>query len=240
MRTDAESSRYAARLGVVITAVTTLALLAGAGLLAGCGGDGHEPAGAAVPARPGAASAGSPSGAGSPADVPSADVPSADGPSDAGPADGDPSDGDPSAGGSAGVAGGSDDTPAAAARTVQAYFREINDATRAGRLAVITPTALAGCQPCALDVGVTRSLQQRGLHADAAAYRLTDLSARPRAGLVGLVTFTLHTGAVGLLDLAGRHAADAPGVPSRAATAVLALTQRGWRIQTLRYAPGPA
>jgi hypothetical protein len=211
VRTDARSSRYAARLGVVITAVTALAVLSGAGLLTGCGG-GHEPAGAAVPSRPGAASG----------------DPSADGASTGG-----------SAGTAAGPAGGSDDAPAAAARAVEAYFREINDATRAGRLAVIAPTALAGCQPCALDVGVTRSLEQRGLHADAAAYRLTDLSARPRAGLVAVVTFTLHTGAVGLLDLAGRHAADAPGVPTRAATAELALTQHGWRIQTLRYAPGP-
>ncbi|KJE20668.1 hypothetical protein FF36_05023 [Frankia torreyi] len=229
MRTDAESSRYAARLGVVITAVTTLALLSGAGLLAGCGGDGHEPAGAAVPARPDAASAGNPPVGNPPV---------------GGSSVGGSSVGNPSAGGSsataAGPAGGSDDAPAAAARTVEAYFREINDAARGGRLAVTTPTALAGCQPCALDVGVTRSLQQRGLHADAAAYRLTDLSARPRAGLVAAVTFTLHTSAVGLLDLAGRHVADAPGVPTRAATAELALTQHGWRIQTLRYAPGPA
>ncbi|MCM3925619.1 hypothetical protein ND748_28615, partial [Frankia sp. AiPs1] len=60
MRTDAESSRYAAWLGVVITAVTALAVLSGAGLLTACGG-GHEPAGAAVPARPGAAAAGNPS-----------------------------------------------------------------------------------------------------------------------------------------------------------------------------------
>ncbi|EIV96455.1 hypothetical protein [Frankia sp. QA3] len=210
MRTDTRSSRYAARLGVVITAVTALILLSGLGLLAGCGGDRHEPAGAAVPARPGAAA------------------------------------GDPSAAGTGGAIGasapaeGPDDAPAAAARTVEAYFREINDATLAGRLAKIMPTALAGCQPCALDVGVTRSLQQRGLHADAAAYRLSDLSAEPRTGLVAAVTFTLHTSTVGLLDLAGRRAADAPGVPTRTATAELALTQHGWRIQTLRYTPGPA
>ncbi|WP_264763282.1 hypothetical protein [Frankia gtarii] len=213
---DAWTSRCATRLGVLIAVVTTLALLAGVGLLAGCGGDRHEPAGAAAPARPGA-SAGDPSAA-NPAS----------------------SAGTSAGAGTSAPGEGSDDAPAAAARTVEAYFREINDATRAGRLAVITPTALAGCQPCALDVGVTRSLQQRGLHADAGAYRTTDLSAQPRSGLVTAVTFTLHTSAVGLLDLAGRHAADAPGVPTRAATAELTLTQHGWRIQTLRYAPRSA
>ncbi|MCK9925247.1 hypothetical protein MXD61_25805 [Frankia sp. AgPm24] len=128
----------------------------------------------------------------------------------------------------------------AAVRTVAAYFQEINDATRAGRLAVITATALEGCQTCALDVGVSRSLAQRGLHADAPAYQLSDLTAQPYAGLAATASFTLRTATVGLLDAAGRHVQDAAGVPARAATAQLTLTAGGWRIQTLRYAAGPS
>jgi hypothetical protein len=235
VRTDTGSSRSTARLGVTIAAIIThavpiehahgtrqrerpagpvllrglalllgLALLPGLGVLAGCGNNRNGPAGAALPARPGAPAGGDPSAA------------------DASPT--------PSA----------DDTPAAAARTVGAYFQEINDATRGGRVAAIDATALTGCQPCALDVGVTRSLQQRGLHADAAAYQLGDVAAQPRAGLVTSATFTLRTNTVGLLDAAGRRVTDAPGVPPRAATAQLALTPSGWRIASLRYAPAPA
>lgn len=128
----------------------------------------------------------------------------------------------------------------AAVRTVETYFQEINNAVRAGRLAVITSTALEGCQACALDVGVSRSLAQRGLHADSPAYQPSDITARPQAGLAATVAFTLRTATVGLLDAAGRHVEDAAGAPTRAATAQLALTANGWRIQTLRYTTAPS
>ncbi|MCK9897435.1 hypothetical protein [Frankia sp. AgB32] len=133
-----------------------------------------------------------------------------------------------------------DDSPAAASATVEAYFREINDASRDGRAAVAERTALAGCQPCAVDVDTTRALAQRGLHADTTVYQVTDLSAQPRVGLVTTATFTLRTNAVGLLDLADRHVADAAGVPTRYGTAHLTLTALGWRIAALRYASAPA
>ncbi|MCL9759605.1 hypothetical protein [Frankia sp. AiPa1] len=147
--------------------------------------------------------------------------------------------GDPAPGGTSAPPSPDVSAPAAI-RTVEAYFQEINDAIRAGRLAVLGPTSLDGCQACALDVGVSRSLQQRGLHADGPAYQLGDVTARPRAGLAATVTFTLRTATVGLLDAAGRHVTDAPGVATRAATAQLALTAQGFRIQTLRYATAPA
>ncbi|ETA00438.1 hypothetical protein CcI156_16610 [Frankia sp. CcI156] len=201
MRAGNGSSRYAARLGVVIA---MLVILTGAG----CGGDQHEPSGAAIPARPGSQNRGTAVSGG------------------------------PSVSGSA--PGSVDDTPAAATRTVEGYFHEINEAARAGRVAVIAPTALGGCQPCALDVGVTRSLQQRGLRADGPAYQLSDVLARPRVGLVTEVDFTVRTRAVGLLDPAGRRVSDAPAVPTRVGTAELSLTDHGWRIQTLRYAPAQA
>jgi len=178
--------------------------MVGMSVLTGCGGSSNGPAGAPLPAHPGAPGE------------------------------------DSSATGAVTAAPEVDDSPAAAAAVVEAYFREINDATRGGRLATTGPTALDGCQTCALDVGVSRSLQERGLHAASAAYQVTDLTAQPRVGLVASVAFTLRTSTVELLDAAGRQVCDAPGVPTRAATAELALTERGWRIQTLRYAPAPA
>ncbi|MCL9794328.1 hypothetical protein [Frankia sp. AgKG'84/4] len=132
------------------------------------------------------------------------------------------------------------DSPSAATATVAAYFREINDASRGGRVATTGTTALAGCQPCAIDVGATRSLQQRGLHADGTVYQVSDLSTPPRVGLVTTTTFAVQTNAVGLLDAAGRHVSDAAGVPTRYGTAQLALTAHGWRISSLRYASAPA
>lgn len=128
------------------------------------------------------------------------------------------------------------DSPAGAAGVVTAYFTEIDAASRAGRVADVTALALPGCQACALDVGVTRDLAQRGLRADADPYAVSAVSARPRQGLACAVTFLATTSTVGLLDPAGRRVDEAQGVPDRAGTAELALTGAGWRIQTIRYA----
>jgi hypothetical protein len=183
----------------------------GAGLalvLAGCGGGG--PVGAAAPPRADVTSTGT-SALGS---TPAATTP----------------------GRPASAAATAGDAPAAAAGVVTAYFTEIDTASRAGRVADVTALALPGCQACALDVGVTRDLAQRGLRADAAPYAVTAVSARPRQGLACAVTFLATTSTVGLLDPAGRRVDEAAGVPDRAGTAELALTGAGWRIQTIRYA----
>jgi hypothetical protein len=128
------------------------------------------------------------------------------------------------------------DSPAAAAGVVVAYFTEINAASRAGEVADVAAAALPGCQACALDIAVTRDLQQRGLRADANPYAVTAVTAGPRQGVAIIVTFTAATNTVGLLDPAGRPAGTLPGVPTRTGTAQLALTATGWLIQTLRYA----
>ncbi|ONH22319.1 hypothetical protein [Pseudofrankia asymbiotica] len=167
----------------------------------------------------------------------------------AAPARGDPAPGSGQAGGVAGSPGQTaaaspgggtprpaSDSQAAAAGVVTAYFAEINSASRASRVADVTAAALPGCQACALDVGVTRGFQQRGLRADADPYEITDVTAQPRQGVVVTVTFTATARTVGLLDQAGRRVDAAAGVPARAGTAELTLTGGGWLIQTIRYA----
>lgn len=133
----------------------------------------------------------------------------------------------------------SDSTPAGAAQVVTAYFTEIDAASRAGRVADVTTTALPGCQSCALDVGVTRGFAQRGLRADADPYVLSAVTANPRQGVVITVLFTAETRTVGLVDPANRRVDQAAGAGTRAGAAQLTLTSAGWRIQTIRYAhPG--
>jgi hypothetical protein len=179
--------------------------------LAGCGGPG--PVGAAAPA-----------GAGTPAMGTQAGDTAAQSPG----ATGRPSDGP--------TATAPSDSPAAAAGVVVSYFTEINAASRAGRVADVSALALPGCQACALDIGVTRDLQQRVLHAAADPYTISAVTAGTRAGLAITVTFTAATSAVGLLDPAGRQVAELAGVPTRTGDAQLTLAGSDWLIQTIRYA----
>ncbi|ABW11195.1 conserved hypothetical protein [Parafrankia sp. EAN1pec] len=137
-----------------------------------------------------------------------------------------------------GAAAPSDGSPAAAGRVVEAYYREINAAARDGRVADVSATALPGCQTCALDVGMTRHLDQLGLRAAQEPYEITGLAAGERTGTVVDVRFTATTRQVHLLDPAGRDAGTEPAVPTRTATARLALTGPGWRLQTITYAAG--
>jgi len=201
--------RDPARLGARRRAAAGFAV-AVAVALAGCGSH-DEPAGAAAPQRgepAGGASAAAASG--SPAQAATT-----------------------TPGGTPRPAG---DSPTAAADVVAAYFGEINTASRSGRVADVAGTALPGCQACALDIGVTRGFQQRGLRADGDPYEITDVTAQPRQGVVITVTFTATARTVGLLDPAGRRVDAAAGVPARTGSADLALTGSGWRIQTIRYA----
>jgi len=185
--------------------------------LGGCGGGG--PAGAAAPARGDAPLTGSTSGGTPPA---AGSVTASGRPSATVSGQGTP----PPA----------NDSQAAAAGIVTAYFREINAASRAGRVAAVGALALPGCQACALDVGVTRDLQQRGLRADTDPYAISAVAALPRQGLACAVTFDVTTSTISLVDPAGRPVGQAPGAPARAGTAELALSDAGWRIQTIRYA----
>ncbi|TCJ33581.1 hypothetical protein E0504_37175 [Parafrankia sp. BMG5.11] len=137
-----------------------------------------------------------------------------------------------------GAADPSDDSPAAAGRVVEAYYREINAAARGGRVADVSATALPGCQTCTLDVGMTRRLDQLGLRAAQEPYEITGLAAGERIGTVVDVRFIATTRQVHLLDPAGRDAGTEPAVPTRTATARLALTGPGWRVQTITYAAG--
>ncbi|WP_326828388.1 hypothetical protein [Parafrankia elaeagni] len=225
VRTDAGSSRRAASPGVLIAAVSVILTLCAGSLLAGCGGSGR-PGGAPAPPRPGsatgaagtgeAADAGAAAASGSPA-APGGPVPSA------------------SAGSGAPVPPSS---PARAAQVVGAYFAEINAAARDGRVADTADTALPGCQTCALDVGMTRHLDQNGVRTATPPYEITGLAAGERRGTVVDVRFTATARPVRLLDPAGRDAGLEPGVPARAATARLVLTGPGWRIQNIVYAAG--
>jgi hypothetical protein len=177
--------------------------------LAGCGGPG--PVGAAAPAGGGAV--GTQAG-GTAAQSPGAAGQPSDGPTAAAPSD----------------------SPAAAAGVVVSYFTEINAASRAGQVADVSALALPGCQACALDIGVTRDLQQRVLHAAADPYTISAVTAGSRVGLAITVTFTAATSAVGLLDPAGRQVEELAGVPTRTGDAQLTLAGSDWLIQTIRYA----
>ncbi|WP_243657791.1 hypothetical protein [Parafrankia sp. BMG5.11] len=233
-------SRFAARRGYTIAttsiagpvragsaraaSVCAASLLAGS-VLAGCGGAGPS-GGAPPPARPGSATVGgpvSPGPAGGPGTA-AATGTSAPTTTTGGPA--------------GGAADPSDDSPAAAGRVVEAYYREINAAARGGRVADVSATALPGCQTCTLDVGMTRRLDQLGLRAAQEPYEITGLAAGERIGTVVDVRFIATTRQVHLLDPAGRDAGTEPAVPTRTATARLALTGPGWRVQTITYAAG--
>ncbi|WP_018503539.1 hypothetical protein [Parafrankia discariae] len=209
--------------------VCAVSLLAGS-VLAGCGGSGPA-GGAPPPARPGSATAGGPASPGhaggtGPVVPPGTATPAA-------------TTGGSTTGGPAGAgADPADDSPAGAGRVVEAYYREINAAARGGRVADVSATALPGCQTCALDVGMTRHLDQLGLRAAEEPYEITGLAAGERTGTVVDVRFTATTRQVRLLDPAGRDAGTEPAVPTRTATARLALTGPGWRVQTITYAAG--
>ncbi|EFC82539.1 hypothetical protein [Parafrankia sp. EUN1f] len=248
MRTDAESSRFAACRRLVIATVSAgtvpvaavsvvLTLCAGVSL-AGCGDAQGRSAGAPPPARPGSAtSSGAAAGAG--AETPASTTTA--GP-DATAATGAADPGESTPGGTGGASAGGpaarDDSPAGAGRIVSAYYGEINAAAQAGRVADISATALPGCQTCALDVGMTRYLDQTGARAAQAPYEITGLAAGARRGTVVDVRFAATTRAVGLLDPAGRDAGQVPAVPTRSAVAQLVLTGPGWRIQNITYAAG--
>ncbi|MEX5709295.1 hypothetical protein AB1484_13525 [Parafrankia sp. FMc6] len=232
-------SRFAARRGYTIAttsiagpvragsaraaSVCAASLLAGS-VLAGCGGAGPS-GGAPPPARPGSATVGGPVSPGPAGGPGTAAATGTSAPTTTG-------------GPAGGAADPSDDSPAAAGRVVEAYYREINAAARGGRVADVSATALPGCQTCALDVGMTRRLDQLGLRAAQEPYEITGLAAGERTGTVVDVRFTATTRQVHLLDPAGRDAGTEPAVPTRTATARLALTGPGWRVQTITYAAG--
>jgi hypothetical protein len=127
-----------------------------------------------------------------------------------------------------------------AERAVTAYFQEINDASRAGRVADVSATALPGCQPCALDVGMTRLFDQRGVRADTAPYDVTGLTGTNPVGSSATVRFTAKVNELRLLDPVGREAGSQAAGPTRTATAQLTLTATGWRIRTIQYTTGAA
>jgi hypothetical protein len=193
------------------TAIRLVTLLTAAVILAACGGGSGGDSGAVAPAR--------------------GDV-GAVGPSTATRTPGTP----PGTSGAPSAPATALGSTASADGVVTAYFAEINAASRAGRVADVSALALPGCQACALDIGVTRDLQQRGLRANSDPYAISAVTATPRQGLVCAVTFLADTRAVSLVDPAGRPADTASAVPARSGTAELALTGAGWRIQTIRYA----
>ncbi|WP_321572623.1 hypothetical protein [Parafrankia colletiae] len=227
VRTDAGSSRRAASPGVVIAAVSVILTLCAGPLLAGCGGSGRSD-GAPAPPRPGSTTGAAE--AGEAADAGGSGATASGGPA----APGGPV---PSASAGSGTPV-PPSSPARAAQVVEAYFAEINAAARDGRVADTAATALPGCQTCALDVGMTRHLDQNGVRAATAPYEITGLAAGERRGTVVDVRFTATARPARLLDPAGRDAGLEPGVPARAATARLVLTGPGWRIQNIIYAAG--
>lgn len=134
------------------------------------------------------------------------------------------------------AAPGRDDSPAAAAAIVTSYFARINAATTSGQVAVLADLALPGCEDCAVDLGVTRSIHDRGLHADRGALDASGVAAQPRLANGITVRYTLLVHPQTLLDAAGQVAGSYQGQAARSGTAVLALTRAGWRIQTFVYA----
>lgn len=137
---------------------------------------------------------------------------------------------------SGGAAGQPDRSRDGAARVVEAYFREINDASVAGRVADVTGTALDGCQRCVHDVANTRLVDQRGLHTDVGPYAISEVVNAASVGVSATVTFHVELVAVRMLDLAGREAENTAAGPSGQGTAELSLTPNGWRIRSLDYA----
>ncbi|OAA28346.1 hypothetical protein UG55_1006321 [Frankia sp. EI5c] len=206
--------RPARRRAIAVSALPVVWSLCASLTLIGCGGAGGS-GGAPAPARAGSGAAQPPATAAAPTST----APGAGGGGE----------------GSTAAVLPRDDSPAGAGRVVEAYFSEINAAAQAGRVADISTTALPGCQTCALDVGVTRRLDQIGARAAAAPYEITGLSPGERRGTVVDVQFTATARTVRLLDPAGRDAGEQPGVPARPATARLALTGPGWRIQNITY-----
>lgn len=181
----------------------------------GCGNtDGDRSSGAAAPARPGDAAATAPSAAAGPGGGASGNTPG----------------GTPSSG-----TAGPDRSRDGAAQVVEAYFREINDASVAGRVADVTGTAFDGCQRCVHDVANTRLVDQRGLHTDVGPYAVSGVVGGEPVGVSATVTFHVELVAVRMLDLAGREAESTAAGPSGQGTAELSLTPNGWRIRTLDY-----
>jgi hypothetical protein len=136
-------------------------------------------------------------------------------------------------------AAGRDDSPAAAATVVRVYFDRINAASTAGRAADISDLALTGCQPCTTDVAATQTFADGGLHADVGSLAVSAITAGQRLANGISVRFSLVVRPQRLLDPAGQVTASYQGQNPRSGTAVLALTARGWRIQTFVYAGKP-
>ncbi|AEH10552.1 MULTISPECIES: hypothetical protein [Protofrankia] len=122
--------------------------------------------------------------------------------------------------------------------TVQAYFTEINTASREGRVADVSLTAMPGCQTCMLDVGVTRGFHDRGGHADVDPLAVGPVVMDPLGDRIATARTTVAIRAVRLLDAAGNTVRTYPAQPARAATATLVLSSAGWRIQNVLYATG--
>jgi hypothetical protein len=136
------------------------------------------------------------------------------------------------------TAGVPDPSSEAAVQVVAAYYREINDASVAGRVADVSGTALEGCQRCIHDVATTRLIDQRGLRADVGPYAVSDLDGGEAAGVGARVEFTVALVAVRMLDPADREAERTAAGPTRRGTAELSLTGNGWRIRSIDYAAG--
>ncbi|WP_131770774.1 hypothetical protein [Candidatus Protofrankia californiensis] len=122
--------------------------------------------------------------------------------------------------------------------TVQAYFTEINKASREGRVAEVSLTAMPGCQTCMLDIGVTRDFHDQGGHADVDPLDVSPVTMGPRGEKTITAQTTVAIRTVRLLDAAGNTVRTYPAQPARAATAMLVLGAGGWRIENFLYSTG--
>jgi hypothetical protein len=135
-----------------------------------------------------------------------------------------------------GTASAPDPSPDAAMQVVAAYYREINDASVAGRVADVSGTALDGCRRCVHDVATTRLIDQRGLRADVGPYAVSDLDGGERVGVSATVEFTVSLVAVRMLDPADREVERTAAGPTQRGTAELSFSGEGWRIRSIDYA----
>ncbi|WP_250292057.1 hypothetical protein [Frankia sp. CiP1_Cm_nod1] len=158
-----------------------------------------------------------------------------------GPVTGDPGPAGPVSPAAATLSGPPPADPARTAlATVRAYFTEINTASREGRVADVSLTAMPGCQTCMLDVGVTRGFHDQGGHADVDPLAVGPVVMDPPGERTATARATVAIRAVRLLDAAGNTVRTYPAQPARAATATLVLSTAGWRIQNVLYTTGPS
>jgi hypothetical protein len=124
--------------------------------------------------------------------------------------------------------------------TVTAYFDEINKASMTGRVADVSATAMPGCQPCLLDIGVTQNFHNQGGHADVGPLTISPVSMGPVGEKVATARLTVAIRAVRLLDAAGNVITVFPAQPPHAVTVTLRLTVAGWRIENFLYSRRPS